>query len=57
MMWRHRKLQITALNEKSEDTASLCLGFGEVHAGVCVTAHGHVCARAGNPETPMVGCF
>lgn len=51
MMWRHRKLQITALNEKSEDTASLCLEFGEVHAGVCVTARGHVCMCVHAQET------
>lgn len=51
IMLQHRKLEVTALNEKSEYTVSLCLGFGEVHTGLCVYA------RAGSPETPMVGCF
>lgn len=51
IMLQHRKVEVTALNEKSEYTDSLCLGFGEAHTGVRVYAH------AGSPETPMVGCF
>lgn len=52
IMLQHRKLEVTALNEKSEYTVSLlCLGFGEVHTGV------HVYVHAGSPETPTVGCF
>lgn len=35
----NRKPEVTALNEKSEYTVSLCLGFGEVHTGVCVCMH------------------